>query len=438
MPCHRGPLRTLQLAAMLAIASAASIRANQVFERADTCPADYNKCTQAGLPANFCCPAGSTCNVLAGKTTVLCCPSGSDCSTIKIISCDISLQDADANPKAAAKTTELDQELPVCGKGCCPFGYHCDEASANCVMDEDQSQKPGATPSTTSSSTHTSPTPTHTSSTKASPTASTSSTDRVIGTIPASATATPETDEASSTLNTAAIVGGVVGGLLALALLFAGFWLLRHKRQKAAAEEEAARRETAEALSNKISAPIPHADYYNQRLDFLAKTAQSASVASSPIIGDRFDTTTTTAAPTMYQQRRSGGGGDVGNNGADYFPPSSPYSAFGYRPGSEMTDRPRSHHASAEIGGLRSLTGGRYSGRYSGASASVSNPFTPVRNTTRSQRQNSGGSESINVFADPSTVGTPSIYNRRDTTWTEFQHHADQSIPESPLPPRRR
>lgn len=425
MPYARGPLRTLQLAAALAVASAASIRANQMFERADTCPTDYNKCTQSGLPSNFCCSVGSTCNVLAGGTTVLCCPSNSDCSTIKIISCDISLQDADANPKAAAKTTELDQKLPVCGKGCCPFGYHCDEASANCVMDKDQSQKPGATQSTTSSA-HASPTHTASASTttKASTASTTSSSDTVIGTIPASATTTPST-EAASTLNTAAIVGGVVGGLLALALLFAGFWLLRHKRQKAAAEE-AAKRETTESFGNKISAPIPHADYYNQRLDFLAK-AQSASVTSSPIIGSRFDTTT--AAPTTtthHQQQQQQGGLGVGIV-PDYFPPSSPYSAFGFRPGSEMTDRPRSHHASAEVGGLRSLTG-----RYSGASA-VSNPFTPVR----SSRQNSGGT--INIFADPSTVGTPSsIYNRRDTTWTEFQHHADQSIPESPLPPRRR
>ncbi|KAI0506106.1 hypothetical protein F5B22DRAFT_478814 [Xylaria bambusicola] len=406
MSYARGPLRTLQLAAVLAIASATSIRASWLLERADTCPADYNKCTQAGLPANFCCAAGSVCNVLAGGTTVLCCPSNSDCSTIKIISCDISLQDADTHPKAAAKTTELDGKLPVCGKGCCPFGYHCDEASANCVMDKDQSQKPGTTPSSTSSA-HASPTQT-TSHPASTTKASTSTSETAIGTLPASATTTPSS-EAASTMNTAAIVGGVVGGLLALALIFAGVWLLRHKRKKAA--EERAKRDTAGSFGNKIraqiGAPIPHADYYNQRLDFLAK-AQSESLTSS-------------------LTRRGSHQGDNGG-GTDFFPLRSPYSSIGFRPGSEMTDRPRSHHESAVIGGLRNLTD-----RYS--SGSVSNPFTPVRGN----RQHSGGSESINIFADPSTVGTPSIYNRRDTTWTEFQHHADQpQMPDSPSPATRR
>ncbi|KAJ2984664.1 hypothetical protein NUW58_g5942 [Xylaria curta] len=37
-------------------------------------------------------------------------------------------------------------------------------------------------------------------------------------------------------------------------------------------------------------------------------------------------------------------------------------------------------------------------------------------------------------------VGTPSIYNRRDTTWTEFQDHAGQPgepQPETPAQRRR-
>ncbi|KAI0914722.1 hypothetical protein F4823DRAFT_189502 [Ustulina deusta] len=390
MSYARGPLRTLQLATVLAIASAASIRANWVLERADTCTANYEKCTEvAGLPANFCCATGSTCKVLAGATTVLCCPGGSDCSTIEIISCNVSLQDPIAHPQAAVKTTELDGTLPACGKGCCPFGYHCDTSNANCVIDEDQSQKPSTTssvPSATSSAQPSSTTSTGQVSTNTTAAAA-------VGTdaTPAPPTETPSS-VAASTRNTAAIVGGVVGGLFALALIIAGLWWLRHKRNKAAAERE--KRDTTESFGNMISAPIPHADYHTQRLDFLAK-AQSSSVSSSPTPG--------TQGP---------------------FPPSSPYSVFAFRPGSEMTDRPRSYHASAEIGGLRNLTD-----RYS--SGSVANPFTP-----RGERLNSGGSESINIFADPSTVGTPSIYNRRDTTWTEFQHHADQQGIDSPV--RRR
>ncbi|KAI0974557.1 hypothetical protein F4678DRAFT_381115 [Xylaria arbuscula] len=381
MSYARGPFRTLQFAAVLAIASATSIRANLLFERADTCAANYNKCTQAGLPVNFCCATGSSCNVLAGNTTVLCCPNDSNCSTIEIINCNLSLQDPATHPQAAVKTTELDGKLPTCGNGCCPFGYHCDTGKNNCVVDQDQSQKPGATTSTT---------PSATSSTHPSATSSTEEGSASTTTGAAASSETPSS-AAASTLNTAAIVGGVVGGLLALSLIIAGIWFLRHRRKKAEAERE--RRETTESFGNMISAPIPHADYHTQRLDFLAK-AQSSSVASSP---------------TQGAQAR--------------FPPSSPYSAFAFRPGSEMTDRPRSHHTSAEVGGLRNLTD-----RYS--SNTIPNPFRG------GERLNSGGSESINIFADPSTVGTPSIYNRRDTTWTEFQHHADQPGLDSPV--RRR
>ncbi|KAI0818040.1 hypothetical protein GGR55DRAFT_53718 [Xylaria sp. FL0064] len=391
MSYARGPLRTLQLVAVFAFASASSIRANWVLERADTCAANYQQCTQAGLPANFCCPTGSKCNVLAGATTMLCCPDDSDCSTIEIINCNLSLQDPAAHPQAAVKTTELDGNLPTCGKGCCPFGYHCDTGNTNCVMDKDQSQKPGAVTSSVNSATSTP---------QSSPTTST-------GEASASTTAAPATSEtpssaAANTLNTAAIVGGVVGGILAIALIAAGVWLLRDKRKKAAEERE--KRDTTESFGNMISAPIPHADYHTQRLDFLAK-AQSSSIASSP---------------TQGAQAR--------------FPPSSPYSAFGsFRPGSEMTDRPRSHHASAEIGGLRNLTD-----RFSRGSA-ASNPFTPRRG---GERLDSTGSGLINVLFEqdtPSTgTGTPSPYNRRDTTWTEFQHHAGRSAPGSPVPNRRR
>ncbi|KAI3329468.1 hypothetical protein HD806DRAFT_287966 [Xylariaceae sp. AK1471] len=388
----RGPLRTLQLAAVLAVASATSIRPNWIVERDDTCAANFTKCSQAGLPANFCCATGSSCMVLAGGTTVLCCPEGNDCATIKSISCNLSLQDPATNPKAEVKTTELDGKLPTCGNGCCPFGYHCDDAdgSTNCVIDADQSKKPEETSSTPSPTSAVQPSSTGTTSTTSSKAAD--STD----------TAVPSTEKppstAAQTLNTAAIVGGLVGGLLALGLIAGGIWLLRQKRKKAAAELKK-QRDSSSSFGNIISAPIPHADYHTQRLDFLAK-AQSSSVASTP---------------TLAQGR---------------FPPSSPYSAnYAFRHDSQMSDAPRSYHASAEVGGLRSLTD-----RYSRAAPpTIPNPFA----SPRGERQNSAGSESINIFADPSDVGSPlPNYNRRDTTWTQLQHHADQRAPESPV--RRR
>ncbi|GAP85941.2 hypothetical protein SAMD00023353_0300440 [Rosellinia necatrix] len=364
----------------------------------NTCAVDFAKCSQAGLPDNFCCSAGSTCNVLAGGTTVLCCPEGGDCSKIKTVSCDISLQDPGVNPTAALKTTELDGKLPVCGKGCCPFGYHCDEGSVSCVKDEDQNLKPGQTSSTTTSvpgpTSAVTPSPTTSgdalSTSTSVPAATTSATTGGAGGLPAKESETPS-PAASSAPNTAAIVGGVVGALIFLSAVGAGFWLVRQRRRKAAADEK---KRDATAFATVISAPIPHADYHTQRLDFLAK-AQGSSASSSPT---RVDT---------YER----------------FPPNSPYSAFAFRPNSQMTDAPRSHHSSAEVGGLRNLTS-----RYS-----IPNPFASPR-----ERQHSGGSESINIFADPSTVGTPSTYNRRDTTWTEFQNHADRSRASTPTPlPRR-
>jgi hypothetical protein len=422
----RGPLRTLHFAAILAIASASSVRPELLFERDGTCAAGFTKCSQAGLPSDFCCAQGTSCLVLAGGTTVLCCPGGNDCGTIEIISCNISLQDPAANPTAEVKTTALDEKLPTCGKGCCPFGYHCNTAADNCVKDTDQSKKPGDTPSSSSSSTHSSATSAHSSPTTSrssvttahsslttihsSPTTLTThkstTTTTAAGAGGGQETAIPSTETptttAAHTLNIAAIVGGVVGGIVLISLIAGGVWLMRHKRKKV----EIVQDDSTSSFGNIISAPIPHADYHTQRLDFLAK-AQSSSVATSP---------------RQAQER---------------FPPTSPYSpygGYGFRPESQMSElsrshypSPRSHHASAEVGGLRNLTD-RYSGgsTMTSSSARGANPLA-----TRSGRQHSGGSESINIFADPSTVGTPPpSRDRRDTTWTDFQH------PESPV--RRR
>ncbi|KAI1504405.1 hypothetical protein F5X99DRAFT_38775 [Biscogniauxia marginata] len=385
MPNIRGPLRALHFAAVLAIASATSIRPEWLFERDGTCAADFTKCSQAGLPDNFCCRTGATCLVLAGETTVLCCPEGNKCDTISPITCNISLQDPVANPQAEIKTSVLDVKLETCSTGCCPFGYHCNDN--DCVKDADQSKKPGsagdASPSPSSSPTSTQTAPTESAS-------ETSTTSEAVG-HGTSTTAAPSTENPDPTvdtnMNTAAIVGGVVGGMIALIVIIAGVLVLRHRRK----QKEKKRHSSSSSFGNIISAPVPHAEYPNQRLDFLAK-AQSSSIASSP---------------TQVQGR---------------FPPNSPYSPYANRPDSIMSDPPRSYHLSAEVGGLRSLTDHYYQpSRYS---AGAETPISPMR-------QHSGGSESINIFADPSTVGS----ERRDTTWTEFQHQVDK-MPESPL--RRR
>ncbi|KAK8027375.1 hypothetical protein PG991_004431 [Apiospora marii] len=136
----------------IAATNAMSISPNPIFERADTCGSgNLAKCTQAGLPGNFCCDKQSTCIALAGQTTVLCCPSGPDgCNVIAPIVCDLKLQDPASNPNAQVKTTVLNGKLPSCGSNCCPFGYSCGD-DGNCIMDKDQSKKPqGAKPAPTS------------------------------------------------------------------------------------------------------------------------------------------------------------------------------------------------------------------------------------------------------------------------------------------------
>ncbi|CAJ2501056.1 Uu.00g039090.m01.CDS01 [Anthostomella pinea] len=385
MPTIRGPLWALHLAAVLSAASAASIRPESIFERGNSCAANFTKCSQAGLPDNFCCEAGTSCLVLAGSTTVLCCPSGSSCDTINPITCNVALQDAAANPAAEIKTTVLDGKLETCSTGCCPYGYSC--VNDNCVMDQDQSKKPAGKSNPTTSSTHAAPTTTASSK---------PSTTAVQGGVTSAAPSKETTDPtAANTMNTAAIVGGVVGGIAAIGLIAVAVMVCRRRRKK----EQKMRQNRSSSWGNigniPISAPMPHADYDGNRQDFLSK-ARSTSVASTP---------------TQAQER---------------FPPNSPYSPYSSsgRPESEMSDAPRSYHPSAEVGGLhgeRNLTDMAH--RYSGTSIA-----------SRERRQHSAGSESINIFADALTVGGGSAA-RPLTTWTDIQSHAER-VPDSPV--RRR
>ncbi|KAH9909340.1 hypothetical protein F4778DRAFT_225927 [Xylariomycetidae sp. FL2044] len=399
MPLQRGLRRALHIAAVLATASASSIRPNWIFEREDTCASGFNKCSQAGLPDNFCCEGKSTCMVLAGGTTVLCCPEGNQCDDINSIACDVGLQDATRNPTAEVKTTALNVKLESCGAGCCPFGYTCNQDDFSCQKDADQSIKPGEPK----------PSPSSTPSTKPSETDSPTdapSTSVVNGGVASGelSTGKPEDHTVSNNMNTAAIVGGVVGGLVAILAAAGAVILMRHKRKKRL--EQSKRHDSDASFGNIISAPMPHAELGGYtRNDFLSK-AQSSSVATTP---------------TLAQER---------------FPPSSPYAPYAGRPDSEMSDAPRSYHPSAEVGGLRNLTD--WSHRYSGATrSSVSS--SPLRD----RRQHSAGSESINIFADPLTVGSGAGSERggewRDstaTTWAHFQQSADTRVPESPV--RRR
>ncbi|KAI0383684.1 hypothetical protein F5Y04DRAFT_19082 [Hypomontagnella monticulosa] len=426
MPYLWGPRRALHLMAVFAMsASATYIRPSKIFERADgTCASGFSKCAQSGLPDDFCCETDATCIVLAANTTVLCCPKDSNCDTIGAITCDLELQDPAKNPAAEIKTTVLNGVLTTCGKQCCPFGYHCD--GVNCVKDADQSKPPATKPANPKTSTTPVPTATH------SPT-KTSSTVSVSGiSTAAPSTETPVTST-SSTSNTVTIVGGVIGGVVGLVLIIACVVLIRFRRKKKAKQQDQLQRhDSTSSFGNIISAPVPHANYPNQRLDFLAKGSQSrATSQKSPALSSP----TAVASPPNQPHKDEYGGG--------FMPPNSPYSPYSRRPDSEMSDAPRSYHQSAEVGGLRSLThwkkpqpGGpsNYSRKpsHDNFMDELSMAPAPLVTVTRAESQRDGGrdrsgsGESINVFADPLTVAHGGLRPESSaTTWSNIQQKAD-------------
>ncbi|KAI0122207.1 hypothetical protein F4814DRAFT_407965 [Daldinia grandis] len=105
----------------------------------------YSFCPPSA-PPDFYCTIDTTCIVLAANTTVLCCPKTSrgNCQEINVIACNLDQQ----GPLASVQTTVKEGELPTCGTGCCPWGYHCGTDDF-CYMDEDQSKPPPSLQSTT-------------------------------------------------------------------------------------------------------------------------------------------------------------------------------------------------------------------------------------------------------------------------------------------------
>lgn len=238
----------------LCLATSTTASSLALFTRQDTCvTANYDQCSQAGLPAGFCCPVGQTCIALAAETTVLCCPAGSECSIIKSITCDIQQQNATARPDNLLKTIALDSSLPKCGTECCPFGYTCNSAG-NCALNTDQSVAPAgfvASPSSTTSSP---------SSTAAPTTTSTS--------VPSTNSAIPiPVTKSCNKFPVGAVLAGFFPGLaLGIILTVASICILGAQRRKAA-------RKSGSSFGN-ISEPQP-TNY--TRTDFLRKQPQTPS-----------------------------------------------------------------------------------------------------------------------------------------------------------------
>ncbi|OBT69957.1 hypothetical protein VE03_00498 [Pseudogymnoascus sp. 23342-1-I1] len=354
-----------------------------------SCASTFNACTGSGFPSDFCCPGGTTCVTLASNTTLLCCPVGTSCDAINTIVCGISNQNATLHPESTVKTTNLTGTLQSCGVDqCCPFGFTCTGTgkSAICVQDLDQKLLAPSTTLPTSAASSTSPSST--------------------STLPADSTSPAQTSTTISPLNVnpitlpatcprfppAAIITGLLPGLLAGILLsLLTFCLL------------GARRRRADARAPKISSPTYQGSDF--RTDFVRRYQPSSPGTSSgtPATGIsrvRSLFRKSSSAPAAARQTRGLGMGL----------PSSPSPR---RP--PMPDRDlRAYQQEAPAG---------------------------------AQLRREPSSESINIFADPSTArsGGMGVEERRQsaqTTFTDMMERADlrgvgQGEPYVPVMPSR-
>jgi hypothetical protein len=363
MPKRLVSLWALLLAAPTSI-TAASIRPERLFSRADTCAVGFTQCSGAGLPANFCCQKDSICNVLAGGTTVLCCPSGEDCFKLAPITCDITQQNASLHSDSPVKTTALRGTLKTCGDGCCPFGYSC-TVSGKCQRDENQSVAPieSGIPVSTSA-----PAATSTAAPGSSPTGTTSSVE------------SPDPESEKKGPNPETIAGGVIGGVIAVVLIVAGCVLFRRRKQKAASVIHHKNRSTS-SFGNIISNPVTISSpklASEGRTDFIRKSPLSTATTARD--SGRF-------ASPGFPQRPGTGSSERTLHNANL--PQTPASVHS-----------RNSVAVAPIRAMRAA------------------PVTP-----RAQRQ---PSVEIDVWADPSTVGrSRRDSDSRKTTFTEMLEAAD-------------
>ncbi|GKT42114.1 uncharacterized protein ColSpa_02295 [Colletotrichum spaethianum] len=387
--------RATVLLILLASAHAASIPS--VFGRQDSCAADgFSPCGN-GLPSNFCCGTGTTCITLAANTTVLCCPEGSTCDKISPITCNLNLQDPTAHPDAQIKTTVLTGKLDTCGiDKCCPFGYTCNK-SLQCVMDSDQTKAPEIVSTSTPGPTSTGVAPT------VIPT--------VIPTTIAASAAPDDDNKNDSTFPTAIVIGvlcGVLAGVgLGVALLL---FLARRRRRSTAAPNEKKRSgaprpsTSTSSFGNIISDPIPLSDSA-LRTDFILKTPSTVNSRG-------FAT-----SPTRY-----GAGANGHHNRLSSTATTLAHHPIGLARSDSAPGTPPNHtpERGIPVPPIRSMRPNSGSRRYH--PSRVPSPLSPPK---PGYIQREPSSESINVFADPRTVGSERPGAKRMTTFTDMMEEAE-------------
>ncbi|EFQ26303.1 hypothetical protein CGRA01v4_05393 [Colletotrichum graminicola] len=410
--------RATVLSLLLASAHAASIPS--VLARQETCAANgFSPCGN-GLPGNFCCGTGTKCITLAGNTTVLCCPEGSTCDRISPITCNIDLQDPATHPDAQIKTTALTGKLATCGVDkCCPFGYTCNQ-NQQCVIDPDQTKKPEIVSTSI-------PGPT---STGAAPTVIPTDIPTVIPTVvpTVSPTVIPTTIAASATPDninnngndnnadgnafpTAIVIGVLCGVLVGVGLGVALLLFLARRRRRNAPFQNEKKRSGAprpststSSFGNIISDPIPISDS-TVRTDFILKTpstVNSRGFTTSPTrygaSGAGHHTRLSSTATTLAHQ-------PIGLARSDSAPRTPP------------NKTPERGVPVPPIRGMRPNSGSR---RHH--PSSVPSPLSPPKPGYIPREPSS---ESINVFADPRTVGGERPGAKRMTTFTDMMEEAE-------------
>ncbi|KFY86496.1 hypothetical protein V500_07585 [Pseudogymnoascus sp. VKM F-4518 (FW-2643)] len=338
------------------------------------CATNFNACDSSGFPSNFCCPTGTNCVTLASNTTLLCCPAGTTCDAINTIVCGTSNQNATLHPESTIKTTNLGGKLESCGiDQCCPFGFSCNGSGkeAICVKDLDQKLLAPPVTSPTSAAQSTSPSSTSTPQAGSTSPAESSTTLSPLNVTP---TALPAT---CPRFPVTAIITGLLPGILAgIILSLLTFCLL------------GARRRRADARAPKISSPTYQGSDF--RTDFVRRYQPSSPGTSSgtPATG-------ISRVRSLFRKSSSAAGARQ-TRGLGMGLPSSPSPRRVVPPMPDRDLMQYQHELLAGTAGLR--------------------------------REPS--SESINIFADPSTArsGGFAMEERRQsaqTTFTDMMERAD-------------
>lgn len=436
----KSPLLSLSLL-WLAVATVSAQPTLQT--QSETCDAKGLTSCAKELPGDFCCPKGNYCQTLADNTSAICCPDVDSCSSIMPITCDVRLQNVKEHPDTPVKTTVFDAELTKCGSGtCCPFGYTCSGDGTQCLLNKDQSSPPKPNTSkptsstavasfTTTSATRTAKSTTTASVSKAASSSSPTTTSTTSGLTVSTSEASSEgasSGGGGSGPEMTSIIGGVVGGVVVLALIIGVLFCYCRRRGRRVGEKERPKFTnnhrggaggSSAGYANNISEPVTQPEYF--RTDFVLKSPTAMSSISNQPINERY------LSPNPQPQRHFPHSAAAARRSSLPNPFESP----------DDVSRAASRASITTQDEANAITGRVVTAR-----------ITPIRqlkaSSTYSRQalpqnlQREPSTESINIFADPETIGghlktgdaSHGGYNNnpnRNTTFTDMMEQAELS-----------